>query len=60
MSKLRFYCQSCGNETHKWQGKCPSCKEWNTIIEEPKENNKNEKNIGLASSNHKPTLIQNI
>jgi DNA repair protein RadA/Sms len=31
-----FFCQQCGNETPKWLGQCPSCKEWNTIIEEPK------------------------
>ncbi len=60
MGKLRFYCQICGNETPKWQGKCPACKEWNTIIEEPKENSKNKQNIGLTSSNNTPTLIQNI
>ncbi len=36
MSKLRsaFFCQNCGYETPKWLGKCPSCKEWNTFVEE--------------------------
>lgn len=29
-----FYCQSCGNESSKWQGQCPACKEWNTFVEE--------------------------
>ena len=35
MAKLRtiFYCESCGNETHKWQGRCPACGQWNTILE---------------------------
>lgn len=35
MAKLKtvFYCTSCGNETAKWQGKCPTCGEWNTIQE---------------------------
>ena len=28
-----FYCTSCGNETMKWQGRCPSCGQWNTIVE---------------------------
>ena len=31
-----FYCTSCGNETSKWSGQCPACKEWNTLVEEPK------------------------
>ena len=34
MKKLHFFCQNCGHQTPKWQGKCPSCKEWNTIVEE--------------------------
>ena len=32
-SKIVFYCSSCGNETPKWQGKCPACGEWNTLVE---------------------------
>lgn len=32
--KIVFYCQSCGAESSKWMGQCPSCKEWNTFVEE--------------------------
>ena len=32
--KTAFFCQNCGHQTPKWQGKCPSCKEWNSITEE--------------------------
>ena len=32
-AKTVFYCTSCGNETPKWQGRCPTCGEWNTIQE---------------------------
>ena len=32
-SKTVFYCTSCGNETPKWQGRCPSCGAWNTMEE---------------------------
>ena len=31
--KTVFYCTSCGNETMKWQGRCPACGQWNTIVE---------------------------
>ncbi len=36
MSKIRtaFFCQSCGTQSLKWVGKCPSCSEWNTYVEE--------------------------
>src|ERR1700759_3275230 len=30
----RFVCQSCGAVTGKWSGRCESCGEWNTIVEE--------------------------
>jgi DNA repair protein RadA/Sms len=29
-----FVCQNCGAVTNRWQGKCDSCGEWNTISEE--------------------------
>ncbi|MEF2551809.1 DNA repair protein RadA [Aurantimonas sp. A2-1-M11] len=33
-AKLSFICQSCGAVYTRWQGKCESCGEWNTIVEE--------------------------
>jgi DNA repair protein RadA/Sms len=35
--KSAFFCQNCGYEAAKWLGKCPSCKEWNTFVEEKTE-----------------------
>ena len=35
--KTLFYCTECGNETPKWQGRCPACGAWNTIVERPSE-----------------------
>ena len=32
-TKTVYFCTSCGNETPKWQGRCPACGEWNTIVE---------------------------
>ena len=36
MSKIKssFFCKNCGYENPKWLGKCPSCNQWNTFIEE--------------------------
>jgi DNA repair protein RadA/Sms len=36
MSKIKtaFFCSNCGQESAKWLGKCPSCEQWNTFIEE--------------------------
>ncbi|SFW71217.1 DNA repair protein RadA [Chitinophaga sancti] len=32
--KSAFFCQNCGYESAKWTGKCPSCNQWNTFVEE--------------------------
>lgn len=32
--KKAFFCQNCGAQSPKWVGKCPSCNEWNTFVEE--------------------------
>src|SRR5680860_485037 len=32
--KTSYFCQKCGVESAKWVGKCPSCGEWNTYVEE--------------------------
>lgn len=62
MAKLKtaYFCQNCGAQASKWIGKCPSCNEWNTYVEEviQKEN-------GIASSStkqraSKPVLISEI
>ncbi|MCI8965468.1 MAG: DNA repair protein RadA [Clostridia bacterium] len=29
-----FVCNSCGYDSQKWLGKCPSCNQWNTFVEE--------------------------
>jgi DNA repair protein RadA/Sms len=33
-AKSNFVCQSCGAVSARWQGKCASCGDWNTIVEE--------------------------
>lgn len=33
-AKTRYYCQNCGAHSSQWIGKCPSCGEWNTYVEE--------------------------
>ena len=32
-SKSVFVCKQCGNETPRWQGQCPACGAWNSIVE---------------------------
>jgi DNA repair protein RadA/Sms len=34
-NRTAFFCTDCGNETPRWQGQCPTCHAWNTLVEEP-------------------------
>lgn len=40
MAKVKsiFTCQECGYESPRWLGKCPSCNNWNSFVEEIKDN----------------------
>lgn len=62
-TKTTYFCQQCGAESVKWVGKCPSCNEWNTLVEEIviKGNKSNSSTGNLASSkSSKPTRISEI
>ncbi len=32
--KRKYVCQACGSVSHRWQGQCPDCAEWNTLVED--------------------------
>jgi DNA repair protein RadA/Sms len=65
MSKLKtaFFCQNCGAQSAKWIGKCPSCNQWNTYVEEVIHKDGEEKKKGIASGSQrsaKPLRISEI
>src|ERR671921_2938142 len=35
--KMRYTCQACGSVSHRWQGQCADCAEWNTLVQESAE-----------------------
>ncbi len=56
-----FFCQSCGTQSPKWLGKCPSCGEWNAYVEEVI--NRDEKTKSWSRKSDKtntPSLISDI
>ena len=62
MSKLKsaFFCQNCGYESTKWVGKCPSCSQWNTFVEELVQKNENKKQIDWTSHNDQGRTFKTI
>ncbi len=63
-SKTSFFCQSCGYQAPKWLGKCSSCGEWNTFVEEVIQKNEPEKGNWRTSTSlkiaAKPLAVQDI
>ncbi|MBP7849838.1 MAG: DNA repair protein RadA [Lentimicrobiaceae bacterium] len=64
MAKTRtaFFCQSCGAQSPRWIGRCPSCGEWNTYVEEvvERETAGNKWSRQTGADNARPVLIEEI
>jgi DNA repair protein RadA/Sms len=58
-TKTVFFCQNCGVDSPKWIGRCPSCKEWNTYVEE-KVSGSGKKSSGTSRTRPVPELISEI
>ncbi len=60
-TKTAFFCQNCGVESPKWVGKCPSCNEWNTFVEEVIVKTNNKQTVGTnGQTPNKPQKISEI
>lgn len=61
-TKTVWYCSSCGNESPKWMGQCPACKEWNTMVEAPAESRRPASVLSSASgkSGIRPSRLKEI
>jgi DNA repair protein RadA/Sms len=64
-TKTTFFCQNCGAQSSKWVGKCTSCGEWNTYVEEVVHKETKNDRLQLftaAKSGHsnKPVLLNEI
>ena len=67
MSKLKtiYICSNCGANSPKWMGKCPSCNEWNSYVEEviarDEPSTKNEwKELAAGSTKPQSTILEEI
>ena len=60
--KTVYVCSNCGQDSPKWVGKCPSCGEWNTYVEEivRKEVPNKRPVSGIETAKTKPTALNDI
>ncbi|RLC56854.1 MAG: DNA repair protein RadA [Candidatus Cloacimonadota bacterium] len=57
-SKTIFFCQNCGAQSSKWIGKCPSCNEWNTYVEEVIQRASNDKSAHSFTQMNTPKPVK--
>ena len=57
--KQIYYCKECGNEFSRWMGQCPSCKAWNSFVEEKVTKTRSNKTVSVADR-PKATSIKNV
>ena len=52
MAKIKtvYSCTECGGQAPKWQGQCPSCMAWNTLVEAIAESPTNNRYLPLAET----------
>lgn len=60
--KSVYVCSNCGQESPKWQGKCPACGQWNTFVEEivRKESPARRPVSGIETTKSKPVTLDQI
>jgi DNA repair protein RadA/Sms len=58
--KTSYVCQNCGAESVKWVGRCPSCGEWNTYVEERVSQGKSPKGLVDVSRSAVPKPLKDI
>ncbi|MFN5829732.1 MAG: DNA repair protein RadA [Bacteroidota bacterium] len=51
-TKTVYFCQNCGVQSPKWVGKCPSCNEWNTYVEEVVQKNEPTSAAAVAKTSY--------
>ena len=61
-TKSVWFCKSCGNESPNWMGRCPSCGEWNTMVEETVATGKKAQShsVSVPGAAHKPMPLAEI
>lgn len=59
MKTTAFVCQNCGYATARWLGRCPSCDQWNTLVEEERREKKPGRNR-RATTATRPVRLSEI
>ncbi|HJM34829.1 MAG TPA: ATPase domain-containing protein, partial [Candidatus Marinimicrobia bacterium] len=56
-NKIVFLCSACGDDFPKWNGQCPSCKEWGTLSEFKVSSKKKRRKTEIRESKFLPDVL---
>ena len=59
-TKAVYTCQNCGTQSPKWMGKCTSCGEWNTYVEEVIEKKRTSGKAVVLNLKNEPVTLEKI
>jgi len=59
-NKSIYTCQNCGAQSPKWIGKCPSCNEWNSYVEEIISKKQDSGKLAVKISANQPLTLDKI
>jgi DNA repair protein RadA/Sms len=59
-NKSIYTCQNCGAQSPKWIGKCPSCNEWNSYVEEIISKKQDSGKLAVQISANQPLTLDKI
>lgn len=59
-AKSVYVCQNCGAQSATWMGKCSSCHEWNTLVEETFEKTSSGGRKAVGTTTSKMTLLKEV
>lgn len=59
-AKTIWYCTECGADTPKWEGKCPACGAWNTLVEERAPAKSASRKAGAGGLKARPVKVSDL
>ena len=59
-TKTIYTCQNCGAQSPKWIGKCASCNEWNSYVEEVIAKKQSTGKLSVQISGNQPLTLEKI
>ncbi len=62
MAKIKsaWFCTECGAESPKWEGRCPACGAWNTMVEERVSTSKSKSTTLSRATKSRPKKVSEI